>query len=521
MNENIINIINNDTIVLDYDSENINIDNYISIANDLCNNLIYNQINNNYILDTSLSQLKNLVDTLVYNVNYVFDTSFLTLNAQIDNMNEIGRNVSEELSILTNLNIENDFIRESSFNLLKENIDNSINNIKLDIVSLSRYIESIIDNSINNLKLNITNIIDNSLNNIQYSINSLLNKNSIIDNCLNYLENYLNELLLNEFASDISLIELSERVDIFDTTSSFILNNNFLTQDIFTISFNDLTNTINNDIQNTIGNLFVNLNEDLTNDISNLEFKIDNSFNIINIIVDDLKNYDIILDSCINTLELNIDNLENDISDIITTNLNTETSIINLQSDITNLTISGDYVFKNFVTRTEFTISFEEIKNNATIFNNIFNIIRNINYVKFNNSLLINSYEETIIDDFSLNITLQRENTNILTKLNISYLVSCVPDCMLEIKIYYKINNTHNLISRNILGTENTSFLYNNLYTTDITNLTNEIGDMYNFYITTKIFSIGDNIHHEILNNDENIPRILNNGNNIFIIEEI
>ena len=116
---------------------------------------------------------------------------------------------------------------------------------------------------------------------------------------------------------------------------------------------------------------------------------------------------------------------------------------------------------------------------------------------------------------------MQRENTSILTKLNLAYLVSCIPDCMLQIKIYYKFNNNHNLISTNILGTENTSVLYNNLYTTDITNLTNEASDLYNFYITTKIYSIGDNIDNEILNNNENVPRILNNGNNIFIIEEV
>ena len=520
MNENIFNIINNDTLILDYE-ENINIDNYVTIANDLCDNLIYNQITNKYILDTSLSQLKNLVDTLVYNVNYVFDTSFLTLHAQIENMNEIGRNITEELSILSNLNIENDFIRESSFNLLQTNTTNSLNllennltssfnSLQLDISNLSNYVENLIDTSINELKINITNIIDNCLNIIENSITNLFNKDNIFESSLNYLQNYINNYVFDEFASDISLIQISEKVDDLITTTDFITNNNFLTQEIFTISFNDFTNTINNDINTNIGNLFINF----TDNINNLENKIDVSLNIINNAIDDLKNHDIIVDSSINNLQI-------DISNLITTDLNTETSIVNLQSDINSLTISGDYIFNNFVTKSEFTISFEEIKNNATIFNNIFNIIRNINYVKLNNILIINSYTETLINDFSLNITMQRENTSILTKLNLAYLVSCIPDCMLQIKIYYKFNNNHNLISTNILGTENTSFLYNNLYTTDITNLTNEASDLYNFYITTKIYSIGDNIDNEILNNNENVPRILNNGNNIFIIEEV
>ena len=255
MNENIFNIINNDTLILDYE-ENINIDNYVNIANDLCDNLIYNQITNKYILDTSLSQLKNLVDTLVYNVNYVFDTSFLTLHAQIENMNEIGRNITEELSILSNLNIENDFIRESSFNLLQTNTTNSLNllennltssfnSLQLDISNLSNYVENLIDTSINELKINITNIIDNCLNIIENSITNLFNKDNIFESSLNYLQNYINNYVFDEFASDISLIQISEKVDDLITTTDFITNNNFLTQEIFTISFNLLECILN------------------------------------------------------------------------------------------------------------------------------------------------------------------------------------------------------------------------------------------------------------------------------------
>lgn len=142
------------------------------------------------------------------------------------------------------------------------------------------------------------------------------------------------------------------------------------------------------------------------------------------------------------------------------------------------------------------------------------------------------SYE--LLNDFSINITPINIASKFKITTNLNYLTSNYNDTKLNLKLYYNIepsggvvnDNSEVLIANNLLGTDNTTFVYD-LYTSNIliTDLSFNLNDKILFYFKANNYNEFDNSptninYNDLSNNYRSTILYERKGNNL-LLEEI
>ena len=159
-------------------------------------------------------------------------------------------------------------------------------------------------------------------------------------------------------------------------------------------------------------------------------------------------------------------------------------------------------------------------------------------YINASNLKLYNGLSFELLYDFSINISPILENSKFKLTTNLNYLTSNYNNTKLQLKLFYNIepsgitliDSSEVLLSDNILGNDNTSFVYelfNNINLVDLSGLYN-IGDNIKFYYKVSnynqaITGIPDyNIDYSNNVPNQNKSTILFEGkNNNLILEEL
>lgn len=159
-------------------------------------------------------------------------------------------------------------------------------------------------------------------------------------------------------------------------------------------------------------------------------------------------------------------------------------------------------------------------------------------YINASNLKLYNGLSYELLYDFSINISPILENSKFKLTTNLNYLTSNYNNTKLQLKLFYNIepsgitliDSSEVLLSDNILGNDNTSFVYelfNNINLVDLSGLYN-IGDNIKFYYKVSnynqaITGIPDyNIDYSNNVPNQNKSTILFEGkNNNLILEEL
>lgn len=567
IDENLSNINNNDTDILNIQTKNQQQDNRMDTSDLTINNHItsYNtyttqndldktNINLNLVSlqDKNTEQDLNLSNHLNNYNTYTTqnDIDKLTINSSITSIENY--NVSQDNQIsTTNTNLSNHI---DNYNLYVSQNDIDKTNVNLNITS--------IDNDLNTTNTNLTNHIDNyniytsgndtNLNNINISLTSLINEDTLVKSRVDDLELYeSNQISLNnsnltrlsnletQQSTNTSNIALKQNIinDITKLNTAYIGNGDVSNSKLSSLNDirTDITIQSQLDVMKTELDLFDGSNVvNNTNRISTLESEILTKEDVIsdtNKI--EISNVNLLQDN-LNTLTTNITNNDNSIS-TINTNLNALTNADTIHdTQISNLQ-AQDIVLQNNIDLKQNIISLSNKLNTTKIFdtslndslNNILDTIdSNINNLNLNKQNNINS--GNLLNSQYLD----------LTTTNLQYVDITAPLKAQLTNITSAINTLQNLTTNDTITTfqdiednfdtlETTKLnksVYDNTIAPEIVNINNAIstlqglqdGDVVSFNsINTSITNLTNTKHPLIDINNKLNSSLLNRDDNL------
>ena len=470
----------------------------------LQNQIINLEISSNSIDNSNNEIINNLLDD-ISNIKTILDD----LSGHSHDLSGLITDVSINKYDISNIK-QNIYNIEVSFNLLDiSNIVSQLNELSGNVLELSSILDDI---SINKY--------DISLNKYDLSLNKYAIEN--IKQDLNTLNTHI--ILLNN--QDVLM-----KTDINYNTA--LIHGNSININLLESKMISLESLIT-DVCNNILDLNTNYVNNVVNDISNTINEVKTELYSHNILI---KGDIVLSNSNIEYNRAKIELLENDFIHMVNKITVLESNQLTKQEFVESDLLLNLYIQNNLM-KSDILLSNSNINYYSERIELIDKLIENL-YTKLNNNyynilqiktkniktqdIIVTNISNEIVNDISLNITSFKNNSKYKILLNFNYISSTLPNMLLYVSLYYKINDLNEVhISEYILGTENTSFkhgLFNNNFYIDINTGMNNV---INFYIKVRINNDTHYLNNLNISDESLYPKImLSQPGNTISVEEI